>query len=167
MALPVNASIDDEHPGRPMTGRTVLMWFLGFFGIVFAANFVLVREALSTFGGVETESSYQAGLEFRRESEAAALQAARHWKVEAQLQQGVIEVSARDAAGLPIAGAELALSLHHPTNRRYDETLSPEPAGAGLWRASDAIAPGQWELVIELSRDGERQFRSTNRILVK
>ncbi|QIB34419.1 FixH family protein [Ancylobacter pratisalsi] len=167
MALPVNASIDDEHPGRPMTGRAVLFWFLGFFGVVFAANFVLVREALSTFGGVETESSYQAGLEFRHESEAAALQAARNWRVDARLQQGAIEVSARDAAGLPIAGAELALTLRHPTDRRYDETLSPEPVGAGRWRASDAIAPGQWELVIELSRNGEREFRSTNRIVVK
>ncbi|MCS0503062.1 FixH family protein [Ancylobacter mangrovi] len=166
MASPVTGPID-EHPGRPVTGRTVLVWFVGFFGVVFVANFFLVREALTTFGGVETESSYQAGLLFRQESEAAAAQAARHWSVDAHIETGRIEVSAKDAQGLPIVGTELALTLHHPTDRRYDEKLTPEPVGPGRWRASDHIAPGQWELMIELSRNGERQFRSANRILVK
>lgn len=153
--------------GRPLTGRTVLACFLGFFGVVFTANFFLVRAAMTSFGGVETESSYKAGLAFRQESEAAAAQARLHWQVDAHIEPGRLDISARDAQGLPLTDVALSAALHHPTDRRFDVTLDPVQLAAGQWRASDAVTSGQWELVIELSRDGERLFRSTNRVLVR
>ncbi|TCK30502.1 nitrogen fixation protein FixH [Ancylobacter aquaticus] len=165
MASPVNG-LDDGN-GRPLTGRTVLICFLAFFGVIFTANFFLVRAAVTSFGGVETESSYKAGLAFRAESEAAAAQEARHWQVDAHVEPGRVDVSARDAAGRPIADAVLAVTLQHPTNRRLDVTLDPVRVSAGRWRADDTVASGQWELVIELSREGERLFRSTNRVVIR
>lgn len=157
----------DEHKVRPLTGRTVLICFIAFFGVVFTANFFLVRAALTTFGGVETESSYKAGLAFKAESEAAAAQAARHWQVDAHVEPGRLDVAARDAAGRPLTDVALSATLRHPTDRRFDVTLDPVKVGAGQWRASDTINAGQWELVIELSRDGERLFRSTNRVVIR
>ncbi|MFK8253693.1 FixH family protein [Ancylobacter terrae] len=152
---------------RVLTGRAVLACFLGFFAVVFTANFFLVRFALSSFGGVETESSYQAGLVFKQEEAAAAEQAARHWQVSAHVEPGTVRIAALDAQGLPLAGLDARVRLHHPTDRRLDETLDPRPGAAGVWVARTDVPPGQWDLVIELSRDGARQFRSTNRILVK
>ncbi|WP_428032697.1 FixH family protein [Ancylobacter sp.] len=165
MASPMNGL--DEMKGRPLTGRTVLVCFVAFFGVVFTANFIMVRAAVTSFGGVETESSYKAGLAFRAESEAAAAQAARHWQVDAHVEPGRLDVSARDAAGRPITDAVLAATLQHPTNRQLDVTLDPVAVGAGQWRAEDAVTSGQWELVIELTRDGERLFRSTNRVIIR
>ena len=52
---------------RELTGRHVLLWIVGFFAVVFAVNGVLVRAATSTFGGLETQSSYKAGLMFEQE----------------------------------------------------------------------------------------------------
>ncbi len=153
--------------GRPLAGRTVLACFLGFFGIVFAANFFLVRAAVTSFGGVETESSYKAGLEFRQESEAAAAQAARQWQVDAHVEPTRVIVSARDAGGLPPAGIDLAVELHHPTNRKLDIALAPEKISDGLWSARGEIPAGQWEMVIDFSRDGQRLYRSMNRVYVK
>ena len=43
---------------REVTGRHVLLSLVSFFGVVFAINGALVRAAISTFGGVETASSY-------------------------------------------------------------------------------------------------------------
>ena len=63
--------------GRPLTGRAVLAMLLGFFGLVIAVNLVMVRAAISTFGGVDTPSSYQAGLAFKAEEAAVAAQDAR------------------------------------------------------------------------------------------
>jgi len=60
----------DGTGGRPLTGRTVLLCFIGFFGVVFTANFFLVRAAVTSFGGVETESSHWPAI-------TASL--ARHW----------------------------------------------------------------------------------------
>lgn len=153
--------------GRPLTGRTVLLCFVAFFGVIFTANFFLVRAAVTSFGGVETESAYKAGLAFRKESEAAAAQDARHWSVDAHVGPGRVDVSARDAAGRPLADVTLAATLQHPTDRRLDVALEPVAVGAGQWRADDAVTAGQWELVIEFSREGERLFRSTNRVVIR
>ena len=153
--------------GRPLTGLHVLMIFLGFFGVIFAVNGYMVRAALTSFGGVETESSYKAGLAFTQESNAANAQAARHWKVDAHLEPGRLDIAAGDAQGQPLTGLDLTVALHHPTDRRFDEELEATATGAGTWRATPAEAPGQWDLVIELARNGERLFRSTNRVIVK
>ena len=56
---------------RELTGKHVLLWFLGFFALIFAVNGVLVKAATSTFGGVETSSSYKAGLMFKEDIAAA------------------------------------------------------------------------------------------------
>ncbi|GAB4069779.1 FixH family protein [Ancylobacter sonchi] len=153
--------------GRPLTGRTVLFCFLGFFGVVFLANGLLVRAALSSFGGVETESSYKAGLVFAQEVDAAARQATLNWQVSAHLADGAFEVRARDAAGNPIPGLDLVATLHHPTDRRLDITIDAVPAGPASWTAAPHVPAGQWELIIDLTRDGERQFRSMNRVVTR
>jgi nitrogen fixation protein FixH len=54
--------------------------------------------------------------------------------------------------------------LVHPTDRRADHAVPLSDDGAGLFRGTTAAAAGQWDLVIELSRDGERLFRSKNRV---
>lgn len=159
--------LSDREGGRPLTGRVVLAIFVGFFGVVFIANGFMVRAALSSFGGVETESSYKAGLDFANEEDAAARQAARHWQVAAHVADGAFEVSARDAAGNPIPGLALAAVLHHPTDRRLDVVITAEPAGVGVWKATPVVPAGQWELMIDLSRNGERQFRSQNRVMTR
>ena len=69
---------------RLLTGRAVLLWLVGFFVVVFAVNAVLVRAAISTFGGVETLSSYKAGLQFEQELAVAEHQDGLHWQVERQ-----------------------------------------------------------------------------------
>lgn len=154
-------------PGRPITGRTVLACFLGFFGIVFAANFFLVRAAVTSFGGVETESSYKAGLAFRQDSEAAAAQAKLHWQIDAHIEPTRLVVNGRDGNGHALSGVDLTVELHHPTNRKLDMVLAPNEVAEGLWNARGDIPPGQWELVIDFSRNGERVYRSMNRVFVK
>ena len=78
---------------RELTGRHVLVGLLVFFGVVFAVNGVLVRAAISTFGGVETASSYKAGLRYEHEVAVAERQDALHWQVSGTL--------ARDATWYP------------------------------------------------------------------
>jgi nitrogen fixation protein FixH len=40
---------------------------VGFFAVVIGVNAVMIQQAISTFGGLETESSYRAGQLFERE----------------------------------------------------------------------------------------------------
>jgi nitrogen fixation protein FixH len=156
---------------KEVTGRTVLVCLLAFFGVVTGVNAVMIRAAISTFGGVETESSYRAGLAFPREIAAAQAQDSRHWDVRAvvgpigDIQR--VEVTARDAEGRPLTGLTALARFNHPADRRADLALDMREVASGRFTGRVEAAAGQWDLVIELLRDGERVFRSRSRVIVK
>jgi nitrogen fixation protein FixH len=156
---------------RPLTGRTVLLCLIAFFGVVATANAIMIRAAVSTFGGVETSSSYQAGLAFTQNAAAAHAQDELHWDVKANVRpvgKGiVVEIDARDAAGRPLSGLEANVILHHPTDARADQTVTLGESGTGHFRGTAARFGGQREVLIELSRGGERLFRSQNRLVLQ
>jgi nitrogen fixation protein FixH len=158
---------DDSNEFR-VTGRMVFAGLVAFFAVIIGVNGLMTYAAISTFGGVETESSYRAGLAFAREAATIAAQDARHWTVTANAAiQGnatVVEVMARDASGQPITNLAATASLVHPTDRRADHVVTLVSQGAGRFRGASAATAGQWDLVIELSRDDERLFRSKNRV---
>jgi nitrogen fixation protein FixH len=155
---------------RPLTGRMVLICLLAFFGVVSLANAIMIRAAMTTFSGLETASAYQAGQNFEHEAEAARAQQERHWQVRASVRPAdgktLIEIDARDAAGLPLAGLEATMQLQHPTDRRADQAVSLSEETSGHFRGTAAPLTGQWDVLIDLSRGGERVFRSLNRVVL-
>jgi nitrogen fixation protein FixH len=156
---------------HPLTGRVVLLWVIAFFATISIANAVMIRAAVTTFGGVETGRAYQAGRLFEREVEAARAQDARHWQVKANVHRSgelaLIEIEARDAAGKPLSGLAASAALHHPTNARADHVVPLAEGAPGRFSGTAETAPGQWDVLIDFSRDGERVFRSRNRIVLK
>lgn len=165
----LHAASEAADRGRPLTGRTVFVCLSALFGIMIAANLLMVRVALSTFGGVETTSSYKAGLVFKREISAAEAQAGRAWKVDAHLARvpeggAAVSVQARDAAGRPVAGLAAQARLAHPTDSRRDRQMALAEVAPGDYRGETEPAPGQWDLILDLLRDGERVFRSKTRV---
>ena len=161
-----------ERRPRELTGRTVLFSLVAFFAVVAGVNAIMMTFAVTTFGGVETKSSNQAGVQFAREEAAAEAQRARHWQVTAALRPKAngsteVELSARDAAGQPLSGLEPKVSLTHPTNRRLDRPVPMRAAGNGRFQGAVESQPGQWDLLIELARDGERMFRSRERVILR
>ena len=95
---------------------------------VAGVNAVMIGAAVSTFGGVETESSYQAGLAFAREAAAVAAQDALHWQVEAKVsarcgRDGWSRSWRPMRGGRPLTGLQAIARLAHPTDRRADRTV--------------------------------------------
>jgi nitrogen fixation protein FixH len=85
LARSKRASLKGGGNSPQLTGRMVFFSLLGFFGVVFVVNGVMIHEALSTFGGLETKSSYKAGRMFEQEVAMAKAQDARQWHVEAKV----------------------------------------------------------------------------------
>lgn len=165
------ATDDRSNGDRPITGRSVLLCLVAFFAVVTGVNAVMIVAAVSTFGGVETGSAYQAGLAFSREAAAVHAQDALHWDVKGAVRlapggEAQVEVSARDANGRPLAGITATAALQHPTDKRADHALTLDERTTGTFRGTTAAAAGQWDLVIELSRGGARMFRSKNRVVL-
>jgi nitrogen fixation protein FixH len=157
---------------RELTGKHVLFCLLGFFGVVFAVNGVLVKAATSTFGGVETSSSYKAGLMFEQDVARAEQQDALHWKIDGKLARdsagaAVLDISARDAKGAPLPGLTAQARLAHPANERLDQVIALNPTSAGLFHGAAQAQPGQWELIVDLYRDDTRVFRSRSRVTLR
>jgi nitrogen fixation protein FixH len=162
---------DSDTTEFRVTGGMVLIGFITFFGVVAGVNAIMIHAAISTFGGVETESSYRAGLAFAREAATIEAQDGRHWNVTAKAaiegDATVVEVVARDASGQPITNLAATASLVHPTDRRADHAVPLASDGAGRFRGTTVATAGQWDVVIELSRDDERLFRSKNRVWLR
>jgi nitrogen fixation protein FixH len=168
----MSSSVSGHERPNELTGRMVLLYLLVFFGIIFAVNIYMAYAATSTFGGLETASSYQAGLSFAHEIERADAQDARHWRVEARLKPAGdgtvgIDVVARDPGGRPVTGLDGAVTFVHPTDRKFDHAVAMQDDGAGRFHGSVAASAGQWDLIIELSRNGERLFKSRNRVGIR
>jgi len=153
------------------TGRTILLTLLGFFGVIFAANGVMIYAALSTMTGLDTDSAYQAGRRFAQDAAAAKAQVARQWHVEAGLTPAgadeTVDISARDAEGAPIAGLDATITFERPVDRRLDRKVDVHERGPGRFHGNVALEAGQWDLILELSRNGEQLFVSRNRIILK
>jgi nitrogen fixation protein FixH len=160
-----------ETPPRELTGRMVLVCLVAFFGVVAAVNAVMMAAAISTLSGLDSDSPYEAGLAFDREIVASRAQLALHWQVDAKVERDEgktrVEFSARDADGNPLPGLSATASLVHPTDRRLDRDLAVTQDGPGHFQGVTGDALGQWDVVIDLSRDGVRQFRSKNRVVFR
>ena len=157
---------------RELTGLAVLMCFVGFFGVVFAVNALLVQLATSTFGGVETSSSYKAGLMFSHEKEQSDRQQALYWQVDGRIARNaagdaVLEITARDARGAALGGMNAEASLMHPADSRLDHSIALSRSGPGQFRGLTQAQPGQWELVVDLYNGTERMFRSRSRVTLR
>ncbi len=157
---------------RELTGRAVLIWLVGFFAVVFAVNGWLVQAATSTFGGLDTPSAYKAGLMFKSEVARAERQQAMHWRVDGTLKhnrqgEAVLDLTVRDAQGAAVTGLSADATLVHPATARLDHAIRLAKVGAGAFHGETSGHSGQWDLVIDFYRAGERVFRSRSRVTLK
>ena len=164
--------LQEGHPTRPLTGRSVLVCLVAFFAVVAGVNAFMIGAAVSTFGGVETGSAYKAGVEFNSDIAAAGRQEKRQWQVTSHAErsssgQAEFQIGIADAGGRPVFGLTAIVRLAHPTNARLDRKIQLEETGSGVFRGAAEIPPGQWTLVIDLLRGEERMFRSRNRIVLR
>ena len=170
---PFSSGPSETHAqSHQITGLMVLGFMIAFFAIIVGVNVFMAHAAISTFGGVETASSYQAGQMFERDVAMAKAQDAQHWRVHAKLTRAadgttLIDITAHDGAGAPVSGVAASAQFARPTNRRLDRTIMVGQTGPGHFVGNTDLAAGQWDLVIELSRQDERLFRSKNRVVLK
>jgi nitrogen fixation protein FixH len=157
---------------RPLTGRKVLLILVAFFGVVIGVNVTMMRLAIKTLPGTEVDSAYSASLGYEKEIAAARDQSARNWQVDAHLSRSadgaaLLQVEARDEGGRPVTGLKFEGRFERPTDKRADLAVTLAEVGSGVYRGRlEAIAPGQWDLVLEGDGSAGRLFLSKNRVML-
>jgi nitrogen fixation protein FixH len=161
------------HSPQGLTGRHVFAILVAFFGTIASADRFLLWSAVRTWSGAETTSAYKAGQLYGGEVARARAQAGLGWRLEASLERqpsgaAQVRVAARDANGAALLGRELSATLQRPTDKRADLLLDLTERPPGLYSGEvAAMAPGQWDLVIDVSERGERAFRRTTRLVLR
>lgn len=157
---------------REITGRTVLVCFVAFFALIAAVNAVMIRFAVTTFAGTETDSAYRAGLAYNGEEAAANTQDALRWTVDGAFArdaagEAVLTIDVKDARRAPVTGVEVSARLAHPLNSRLDRRFVLNRTATGAYRGSTDAEPGKWTLTLEVTRDQARLYRSVSRLVLK
>ncbi len=167
----MNENSDYQPGGRPLTGRSVLMMLLAFFGIMLLANFIMARQAVKTFSGLDADNPYDSGLAYNKEIASAKTQAALGWGVDlTRTADGAatqLTATVKDKAGQPVSGLDVTMRFLYPSTRKFDQQVTAAAVADGVYSGSAQLKPGNWEVEVDFTRNGERQYRSRNQITIE
>jgi nitrogen fixation protein FixH len=155
---------------RPLTGRGVVIVLGLFFAAVFLANGSLIFTALSTLHGEELGNSYDASQVYNQRIAEARAQEELGWAADVTTRQEGdgerVVADFKDRSGAPIAGLEVTARFVHPFDRASDrQTTLTSDGGDGAYEGvAGSLHSGRWTLIIEAKQDGQRKFRSENKI---
>jgi nitrogen fixation protein FixH len=140
---------------RPLTGWHVLAMFVGGFSIIITVNLALAVNAVRTFPGKETESSYIASQNFDTDRTA---QEALGWTVQTDLTETALRLAVQDAGASVVMPEIISARLGRATTVADD--MSPAFKWDGkAWVAPVTAGPGNWNLRIEMRAGDGTLFR--------
>lgn len=169
--MTASATSSTENP--VLTGRRMFFIFAAFFGTIAGADAFLVASAVGTWSGTEATSPYRAGQLYNGMLAEARAQDARGWTASPRVSREAdgsvrVEVGLRDRAGAPLMGETVAARLERPTDKREDRSLDLTEAAPGFYAAvAHDLAPGQWDLVVDVLQGAERSFRRKTRVVLR
>ena len=137
----------------PSESGSWIPWiFVAGFGVVLGANAIMVYVAATTWTGIAVNRSYDKGLHYNRNLEAAARMEALGWQaaIETELtarRAGTVRVAMTEQDGDPLYRADVVVEFERPTHEGYDFVVPLEAVGSGLYSAAFA-APldGLWDM---------------------
>ena len=150
---------------RAFTGRKLAAIIVGFFAVVIAVNVTMATLASRTFSGAIVKNGYVASQDFNDWLKAGRRQAALGWTVGVHTEGDLIVVSALGRDGKPLSGLSVTATLARPLAAKEEAVLRLHRRASGDYAVTHALAPGQWEALIQL-KDGAHSYRLDDRINV-
>jgi len=168
----MQADMIQQKPRRELTGRTVLLCMIAFFAVVATVNAVMIRIAVTTFAGVDTDSAYRAGQGYKKEEAAAFAQQSLNWTVDGRLTRAAsgmatLSVDVKDAQQQPVNGVVVNARLTHPASSQHDHVIPLTQTPDGAFSGQTEATPGQWILTLDVIRGETRLYRSVSRLMLK
>ncbi len=152
------------------TGRRILIWFVGFFLIVFMANGIMTYFALKTWTGLTTNNPYVKGLNYNDEIENAKMQSESGWAVTVANKPNKTKDRIEVALKRPIESLPPALVTAHfirAVQEGYDQEIILTQTGNGTYAAPVNLPlSGQWDVLIVVKSQNNRIFKVRDWILV-
>ena len=166
------ASQNESNGKGKLTGKHVLMWVLGFFGVMFIANGFFVYYANTSWPGVEVESSFKEGQIYDEKLEAARQQEERAWHMDAQLKRRqndvYLVVVAKDKLDNPLLDLTIKAEVGRPVNELNDQKVDMSHNGEGIYQAKlGSLDSGRWRVKLEAFDKDIMKFKSVGQTSLK
>ena len=156
-----------------LTGRGVLIWLFGFFGVIFATNAYFIMVSHPNIPRARTSRNpICRALNTTRRWHLRAEQAALGWKATItaiRLANGNVrvEVRIRDRNGNAVAEVGLAGALRHPADENRDRVFHLTKAAPGMYQAElSDVSPGGWDVLVH-SAGEQTPFEASRRLWVR
>ncbi len=142
---------------KELTGRHVLYMLFAFFGVIFAANIILVYKAVSTFNGAEA-NAYSQGIHYNKRIAFQKHQNELRWSHTVEFgENDIVRVILTDKANAPVTGLTLAGDIGRPASSRFTQQLAFNESEPGVYTASPkALERGNWIVSLDASKGQER-----------
>jgi nitrogen fixation protein FixH len=148
-----------------ITGRKVLLFTVGAFGVIIAVNLVMAYKAVSTFPGLEVKNSYVAsqGFDARRDAQIGL-----GWQLAADYDPKAKELRLNftDEQGFPAEVMGLSVMVGRATIA-LDDTRPEFTRDAGVFVAPLVLPEGKWMMQIEAFSANGTAFRQRIDLMVK
>ncbi|NQW02189.1 MAG: FixH family protein [Rhodospirillales bacterium] len=152
----------------PITGRTVLLSMLAFFGVIFAVNGAFLYFALSSFPGMSTQHAYEEGVAYNQTLARAARQQAVGWVSEVAFDDnGDIAVRISNRTGAAVGGLDIAALLMRPAQNTLDQKLTLVEVQPGHYRSPvSKVIAGRWRFELSARQNGEQVYFKVHELTV-
>jgi len=153
-----------------LTGRGVLVWLGGFFGLIMVTNVIFITAALKTFRGEDEQKPYLQGVAYNHTLARRAEQAHLDWhaSIDARrLPAGEVAIVVRlhHSDGTPETGVRLTGELRHPSDENRDQPLKFAQISSGLYQAHVLAAPGNWDVLVSNTQGAP--FQASRRLWLR
>jgi len=146
-----------------LTGRHVFLMLAAFFGVIFAANILLVYQANRSWTGKLPGNGYEASIKFNKEAAKARAMLAKGWKSTVVIEpDGRIAITLKDRKGRPVTGLRAVATLGRPAGNREDFTVE-----IGVYETTQELKSGGWRIETRFYRGPELAWRSEAEFIVK
>ena len=152
-----------------LSGRGVLVWLLGFFGIIIAVNVWFIMASVRTFSGEDEQKPYLQGVEYNQTLARRAIQQTLNWHATVtprRLSDEAVRISllVRRADGTPIPGLSLHGELRHPSDEGRDRSVLLQETMPGRYEATvKGIGRGAWDFAAQTTPN-QPPFEMTRRL---
>lgn len=146
---------DDQ--GFRITGRKVLFFTVGAFGIIIAVNLLMAYKAISTFPGLEVKNSYVASQSFDADRSA---QIGLGWTLAPEYDGAANELrlAFTDKAGYPAEVSALSVLIGRATEAS-DDVRPDFVRKSGVFIAPLNLSIGKWMMQVEATAPDGTLFR--------
>ncbi|WP_112061352.1 FixH family protein [Hyphomonas pacifica] len=161
----------EPSSGKRLKGRHVLMYFMGFFGLMFVVNGIFLEKAITSFPGEDVEKSYLQGLNYNSTLAARQAQSELGWQAQAGLEDGVVRFHLEDAKGNTLSTMHVGALLKHAANATLDTPIELSSIGNGDYVADLPVElpAGKWTLqaTVQAEAEGETLFTASKTLLIR